>query len=313
MHQTSPIGINFPPPNSPSHLSANLPDQMTTNKPTYMSKNIPAPNSQSPGAAVKEDFGRLVRRIMYSETGNHKRLQAPEGILPPSCKKPVPVENCEWNLCRMQAEQAVIEQKWDTAESLWLRALELSNTFNTADPRLPQTLDNLASLYYVRGQFEKAEAFALQTLEITKKVYGNMHSKVASCLNNIAGIYFTQNLLKKAEPFCVQILDIYNSLYGEDHPDIGMAHNNLAMVYHAQGKYNLAKLHYEQALPIRKRVLGNAHPSVQTLLDGYLELLQRLGHEDTARSVRQSRQESVSWKLFDKSISLPKFLVDLPE
>jgi tetratricopeptide (TPR) repeat protein len=273
--------------------------------------NLPAqaePGIQS-GEAIKDDFGRLVRRIMYSESGKHKRLQAPEGVLPPSSQKVVLVDNSEWNACHLEAEHAAGEQRWDTAEALWLRALELSNTFNTRDPRLPQTLDSLASLYYVRGQFDKAEAFSLQTLEITKKVYGNMHSKVASCLNNVAGIYFTQNLLKKAEPYCVQILDIYNSLYPQDHPDIGMAHNNLAMLYHAQGKYSLSKVHYEQALPIRKRVLGNDHPSVQKLLDGYLELLQRLGHDDTASSVRQTRQEAVTWKLFDAAITLPSFLV----
>jgi tetratricopeptide (TPR) repeat protein len=219
------------------------------------------------------------------------------------------IESPEWTSLCKQATMAVHIGKFEVAQQKWLQALEIAALFHPRDPRLPQTLDNLTNLYLARGQYDKAEAFARQTLEKTKQVYGNLHSKVASSLNTIAGIYFSQNLQKKAEPFCLQALEVYTQIYSADHPDLGMAHNNLALVYHAQGKLKLAKQHYESALPIRVRILGTYHPSMQVLLDNYLDLLQNLGEEGTVTSIRQTRANGVEWRMFDSEISLPKHLV----
>ncbi len=258
----------------------------------------------------KEVFGQLLRRIRYSDRGDQKTEQ-PRISMPTSEKTLANVENQvnqDWDACYKQATTALQLGKFELAETLWLKALEISATLPAKDPRLPQTLDNLANFYFVWGQYDKAQAFALQTLEKTKNVYGEVHAQVASCLNNIAGIYFAQRLYKKAEPYCIQALEVYCQLYGADHPDLGVAHNNVALLYHAQEKFKLARTHYEKAIPIRASALGNHHPSVELLVNRYLELLQALGEDEIVSSIRAARRDEIPWRLFDANITLPRQL-----
>jgi tetratricopeptide (TPR) repeat protein len=220
---------------------------------------------------------------------------------------PAPQRELEWTDCCDEARSAAQKGKFETAERLLLQALEISGQFHNRDPRLPQTLDRLTSLYYNCGEYDKALACALETLDKTRNVYGHMHCKVASCMNNIAGIYFCQNLHHKAEPFCIEVLEIYKSMHEEGHADIGMAHNNLGFLYHAQGNLELAKEHYEAALPIRRQALGCHHPSVRLLVDGYTELLEQLGEHAQAQFIRATKSDTDSgWSLFSKQVIAPR-------
>jgi tetratricopeptide (TPR) repeat protein len=220
---------------------------------------------------------------------------------------PLPERELEWTDCCDEARAAAQKGKFETAERLLLQALEISGQFHNRDPRLPQTLDRLTSLYYNCGEYDKALACALETLVKTRNVYGHMHCKVASCMNNIAGIYFCQNLHHKAEPFCIEVLEIYKSMHEEGHADIGMAHNNLGFLYHAQGQLKLAKEHYEAALPIRRQALGCHHPSVRLLVDGYTELLEQLGEHAQAQFIRATKSDTDSgWSVFSKQVIAPR-------
>jgi tetratricopeptide (TPR) repeat protein len=220
---------------------------------------------------------------------------------------PSPEREREWTECCDEARAAAQKGKFEIAERLLLQALEISGEFHNRDPRLPQTLDRLTSLYYNCGEYDKALACALETLVKTRNVYGHMHCKVASCMNNIAGIYFCQNLHHRAEPFCIEVLEIYKSMHEEGHADIGMAHNNLGFLYHAQGNLQLAKTHYEAALPIRRQALGCHHPSVRLLVDGYTELLEQLGEHAQAQFIRATKSDTDSgWKLFSQQIITSK-------
>jgi tetratricopeptide (TPR) repeat protein len=220
---------------------------------------------------------------------------------------PAPPRELEWTECCDEARAAAQKGKFEIAERLLLQALEIAGQFHNRDPRMPQTLDRLTSLYYNCGEYDKALACALETLVKTRNVYGHMHCKVASCMNNIAGIYFCQNLHHKAEPFCIEVLEIYKSLHDDGHADIGMAHNNLGFLYHAQGQLELAKEHYEAALPIRRQALGCHHPSVRLLVDGYIELLEQLGEHAQAQFIRATKSDTDSgWSLFSKQVIAPR-------
>ena len=59
---------------------------------------------------------------------------------------------------------------FETAERLLLEALEIAGQFHNRDPRMPQTLDRLTTLYYNCGQYNKALACALETLTKTRNV-----------------------------------------------------------------------------------------------------------------------------------------------
>jgi len=249
---------------------------------------------------LQEDFGRVIRRIMYSNTGDFEAVAHTSNT--DQKKKTFFVENSEWSMCRSEAQLAGAQKKYEMSELLWLRALEIANSFSAGDPRLPQTLDELASLYFARKQYEKAESFSKQALEICKKSFGPSHPKVAYCANNLAGIYFCQELYKKAEPLCLEVLDIYTRMYEPGHADIGMAHGNLAMLFKQQEKFKLALEHCSKALPIRSAALGANHHMVRTLDQMHIELLEKCGDQTKADLMREQAQAKLGWKLFDSTI-----------
>ncbi|HEY9680802.1 MAG TPA: tetratricopeptide repeat protein [Oculatellaceae cyanobacterium] len=247
---------------------------------------------------LQEDFGRIIRRIMYSNSGNFQQFS--------QAGKTFAVENAEWTMCRNEAQLAAAQKRVEVSELLWLRALEIASSFAAGDPRLPQTLDEIASLYFARKQYDKAESFARQALEICKRAFGDFHPKVAYCANNLAGIYFCQDFYKKAEPLCRDVLTIYNKILPPDHADIGMAHGNLAMLYKKQNKHQLALTHCEQALPIRIATLGANHHMVRTLTLMRIELLELCGQTEQALQAKDEHMSAQGWKLFDANIAITK-------
>ncbi len=255
---------------------------------------IPSSNrgSQPANTALefKEDFGRLVRRVMYSNSGKFKPLPCEAPPAPP--KKIFSVQNPKWTFLKESAESAAQQGRHKEAEGFWLNALDEARQFNQRDPRLAATLESLASICYAQGRYEQAEMYGLQVMEATINAYGYYHSSVASCLNNLAGIYYNQCRYDDAELPAGRALHIYERIYGANHPDVGMAANNLAMLLHAQQKYEEAEALYRRAYGIRSKALGQDHPCVITLLENLSALLKAMGKIDQSEQVGSTARGS---------------------
>jgi tetratricopeptide (TPR) repeat protein len=241
-------------------------------------------------AQNKEDFGKLVRRIMLSSSGQFASMASDgrpikETAVP---QTPSPI----WARCKELAEGATNRCNYSQAEAMWLGALAEARTFDRRDPRLALTLESLASLYLMLERFEQAEMFNRNALESLIAIYGPMHIKVANCMNTLAGILYNQGRLKEAEPYCIKLLYIYEGAYGPDHADVGMAVNNLAMIYHTQGKHKQADRMYQRAIRIRTKALGDNHPIVVSLIDNYCNLLAVTGRSRDALELSRSRDIS---------------------
>jgi len=237
-------------------------------------------------AKNKEDFSKLVRRIMLSSSGQFAAMGS-DGRPIKETAVPQP-ESPIWLRCKELAEGAFQRCNYSQAEAMWLGALAEAKTFDKRDPRLALTLESLASLYHMLERLEQAEMFCRDALESLIAIYGPMHIKVANCMNTLAGILYSQGRLKEAEPFCIKLLYIYEGAYGPDHADVGMAVNNLAMMYHVQGKYKQADRMYQRAIRIRTKALGEKHPVVVALIDNYCNLLSTTGRTRDAHELRQS-------------------------
>lgn len=72
-------------------------------------------------------------------------------------------------------------------------------------------LNNLANLYKEIGQYDKAEMFFLESIQIKKKILGIEHSDYASSLNNIGLLYFARGNLEKAGEYALEAKAIFKS------------------------------------------------------------------------------------------------------
>ena len=95
------------------------------------------------------------------------------------------------------------------AEQHLVTALKDAEAFGTDDPRLPESLQTLAALYYAQGRDAEAEPLYQRALVILmEKRLGPDHPDLARGLNNLAGVYRTQSRYAEAEPLYKRSLAI---------------------------------------------------------------------------------------------------------
>ena len=163
------------------------------------------------------------------------------------------------------------------------KALSLSKRIWGLDHQhVADSLNGLAELYYVRGDYRKAESFYLQALEIRKRGLGVAHPDVASTLNNLGLLYKTQGKYKEAEPLYKRALRIRKRALGIDHPDVGQSMNNVGMLYSEQSKFGSAKRRFQRALEILESKHGMGHPDVAIIVNNLALLYHKQKRYDVA-------------------------------
>jgi tetratricopeptide (TPR) repeat protein len=153
-----------------------------------------------------------------------------------------------------------------------------------------ESLNNLAALYYAKGQYAQAEPLYRRALAIYENALGLEHSQVATCLNNLAGLYQTQGQYAQAEPLYRRALALREKSLGPEHLDVAYSLNNLAGLYYAQGQYAQAEPHFKRALAIFETALGPEHPNVTQILENYAALLRKLDRTAEAETMEAPRQ-----------------------
>lgn len=71
-------------------------------------------------------------------------------------------------------------------------------------PDYATSLNNLAVLNDIMGQYTKAELLNMQAMSIRKKVLGEFHPDFANSLANLAVLYTSMGQYDKAEPLLLQ-------------------------------------------------------------------------------------------------------------
>ncbi len=154
-------------------------------------------------------------------------------------------------------------------------------------PDVALSLNNLAVLYALKGDYTKAEPLHHRALAIREKALGGEHSSVAESLNNLAVLYGTKGDYTKAEPLYQRTLAIREKALGGEHPSVAESLNNLAGLYRAKGDYAKAEPLLQRALAIREKRLGGEHPSVATSLNNLAELYGTKGDYTKAEPLYQ--------------------------
>jgi CHAT domain-containing protein len=146
------------------------------------------------------------------------------------------------------------------------------------------SLNNLAALYDIQGNYGAAEPLYQRALRIREAALGRDHPSVATSLSNLAVLYSAQGNYGKAEPLYQRALRIWETALGPDHPNVATSLNGLAGLYSAQGNHGAAEPLYQRALRIREAALGRNHPDVALSLNNLAVLYEAQGN--TTEAVR---------------------------
>jgi CHAT domain-containing protein/tetratricopeptide (TPR) repeat protein len=136
---------------------------------------------------------------------------------------------------------------------------------------------DLANLYYIRGDYERAESFYQRALKMQEELLGTRHSDVALSLHGLARLHRTQGRYEQAEQLSQRALDILEVDPTEHALSIAMVLNGMALLYTDQGAYTRAEPLLRRALEIWEKALGADHPAVATALNNLAEIYRAQG------------------------------------
>jgi tetratricopeptide (TPR) repeat protein len=108
--------------------------------------------------------------------------------------------------------------------------------------------------------------------------------RFALSLNNLAEIYRVQARHAEAEFYLKRSLENAENVYGPEHPNVAANLNNLAGNYRIRGMYAEAEPFAKRALDIWQKTLGPENSLVLFALEGYVDLLKKMGRNAEAKS-----------------------------
>ena len=129
-----------------------------------------------------------------------------------------------------------------------------------------KSLNSLANLLRVRGDYPGAVARHREALAMLRKLVGNEHAEVARNLNNLALALSAMGDYAASEALQREALAMQRKRFGNEHTSVALALMNLAIVLENQGDYAGAEPLHREALAMKRKLLGNDDPAVASSL-----------------------------------------------
>jgi eukaryotic-like serine/threonine-protein kinase len=133
-------------------------------------------------------------------------------------------------------------------------------------PYVAASLNNVAEVLRLQGDFEGAEAYHRQALALRRKLFGEEHPEVAASLNSLGEVRRHRGDFTGAEAFHREALALRRRLLGEEHRDVATSLNDLAEARRQQHDHEGAAAHHREALAMRHKLFGEEHPAVAASL-----------------------------------------------
>ena len=133
-----------------------------------------------------------------------------------------------------------------------------------ADPEVIADRNNLTQLFYVLGDYTRAESLGIKALQLTREVMGGDSPEMAELLRVISELYQKQGRFDEAEPLYLQELEVEKRDTSQF--NIPMTLNNLAVFYHEWHEYAKAESLYHLSLEMNEKRLGKENYELLTVI-----------------------------------------------
>ena len=169
-------------------------------------------------------------------------------------------------------------------------------------PERPPELQGLyaaivGSLSVVRHELDDLDGameLAIQSLDLSRELFGNSHVETAVGLMNLAELQHSLGNLAEAKKLLFQARDILRTTLPdpENHPDYAQCLHNIGELLRSLHDFPGACSCIEHALVIRKRVLSPGDPLTATTISNLAGIYIQLGRCDEAEQMLQHAADS---------------------
>jgi tetratricopeptide (TPR) repeat protein len=163
--------------------------------------------------------------------------------------------------------------RYSEAEPMLHDALVIrEKLLGTSHLLVAKSLNNLATLYWERSEFDEAQALFERALVIREKGPVSHMERVES-LNNLGLVYIFQQRFGEAESLLQRTYVLSEKAlagtyagHAETTDALSSSLNNLGYLYYVQGRYQEAQSLYQRAYPVWEELYGPQHPNIAILL-----------------------------------------------
>jgi tetratricopeptide (TPR) repeat protein/DNA-binding XRE family transcriptional regulator len=149
------------------------------------------------------------------------------------------------------------------SEALHQQALAIrQHIYGAEHPAVAESLNALAILARLQGNYKRAEQLHLQALTLRERVLGPEHALTAMSCNNLGVLSCTQGRYAQAEHYLQRALGIREQVLGSRHADTLLTSLNLAKLQIEQRRYEQAEHLLTQTLATGEQALEPAHPVI---------------------------------------------------
>lgn len=146
---------------------------------------------------------------------------------------------------------------YNDSEAIWLQHISLVEELHgTESVEAATSYNNIGTVYWKKGEYDKALEFYGKALEISEALPETEHNDTATTYNNIGTVYCDLHDYDKAMEYYFKAMEMHEKTLGKDHQDTATNYNNIGSVYDMQGDYEMALKYYFKALAIFEKAFS---------------------------------------------------------
>ncbi|EHK21380.1 uncharacterized protein TRIVIDRAFT_152555, partial [Trichoderma virens Gv29-8] len=181
---------------------------------------------------------------------------------------------------------------YDRAEELFSRVADIYNrSLRLNDTQAWISMNNLASMYKVKGQWKEAEEIHIQVGIRRVDHYGHDHPRTLASKANLASAYKAQGRYFQAERLQKEVVEGYKNKLGLDHHLTLTSMSNLGSIYRLQGKLLEAESLQVQAMESLKIKFGVEHADTLASMNSLASTYRARGLFDKAEALQEQVME----------------------
>jgi len=157
----------------------------------------------------------------------------------------------------MQASaQAVMQKRFDSAETSAKKAIAIAEKIQPPDARLPEAVAQLGNVYAWRLDYKDAEETFKHQLILSEKLYGPQSPELNGALQNLAMNALAQKNFPASEAYFTRALDLNVKTFGENSSGTSENLRGLAHIYSMQKDFPKSELTLVRVVKIYETMYG---------------------------------------------------------
>jgi tetratricopeptide (TPR) repeat protein len=196
-----------------------------------------------------------------------------------------------WQTYKAAANAAAEQGRYEEAENLLGAAIEQAERLGSLDPRVADSLNQLAILYASQHKFTQAEPLFQRSLGISVAALGPDHPDVAIILRNMGILKASLGDYAEADVLLSRSLSLTSRTLGQEHPLVAVTMRTIAVFQAVQGRYGEAERFIRRSLEISEKTLGSEHPEVAESLEVFAQVLHTVHRDREANQLATRAQE----------------------